>query len=483
MSQNSPAAPTAVPFERRVDARLIVSVIACGIMSFAGVVVETAMNITFPALMAEFSVDTATVQWITTGYLLVLACVVPLSSFFKRRFRTRQLFAAALALFAAGTVLCAAAPAFSLLVAGRVVQGLGTGLALPLMFNIIIEQAPHSHMGLMMGVATLITATAPAVGPSVGGAIVQAWGWRTIFVVLLPFLALSLAGGVWAIRQVTPTERARFSVPQFALLAGSFSCLVFATSAASTAGWLSVQVLGLLAGFVVLLAAFCLVSRRSASPLLRVGVFLRAPFALSVVYVVLLQAIVLGLGYLIPYYGQAVLGLTEAQAGCLLLPGCLVGAVLAPLGGRILDALGPARPLTFGALAQLAAMVCFWAFGFGDEAWVLVLVYVLIPIAQGFSAANSMTSGLSFLPDNLKPDGNAAFNTLQQLGGAVGTAVATSVVNAAQAATPASLAAGTSAGAHAACAVLLGAGVVALACTLGALAAGRRAGAATQAAR
>ncbi len=464
-------------FERRIDARLILSVVACGIMSFAGVVVETAMNITFPTLMAEFSVSTASVQWITTGYLLVLACIVPLSSFFKRRFATKTLFVAALALFVAGTVLCAAAPEFWVLIAGRVVQGLGTGLALPLMFNIIIEQAPHNRMGLMMGVATLITATAPAVGPSVGGAIVQTWGWRAIFLVLLPFLALSFVCGVRAIRQVGPTERARFSAGQFALLAASFACLVFATSAASTSGWLSGRVLGLLAGFVVLLAGFVAAARSADEPLIDVRVFRSAPFGLSVAYVVLFQAVVLGLGYLIPYYAQAVLGAGEMQAGCLLLPGCIVGAVLAPLGGRILDALGAARPLMFGALVQLAAMGCFWAFGFGSQAWVLAAVYVLIPIGQGFSMANTMTNGLSHLPEALKADGNAVFNTLQQLGGAVGTAVATSVVNAAQALQPADLAAGTTAGTHDACLVLLCVSAVALACTAGALACGGRGGA------
>ena len=475
-SDATPApAPASAPqspasFERRIDARLILAVVACGIMSFAGVVVETAMNVTFPSLMAEFSVDTASVQWITTGYLLVLACIVPLSSFLKRRFRTKQLFVAAIALFASGTVMCAAAPSFWVLVAGRVVQGFGTGMALPLMFNIVIEQTPISRMGLMMGVATLITATAPAVGPSVGGFIVETWGWRAIFLVLLPFLAVSFACGMWAIRQVSATERARFGAGQFALLAGSFACLVFATSAASTAGWLSGEVLGLLAGFVVLLAAFCAVALRSREPLIDVRAFRCVPFSLSTLYVVLFQAIVLGLGYLIPYYAQTVLGAGEMQAGCLLLPGCIVGAVLAPLGGRILDALGAARPLVFGAFAQLAAMACFWAFGFGEEAWVLAAVYVLIPIGQGFSMANTMTNGLSYLPESLKPDGNAVFNTFQQLGGAVGMAVASSIVNAAQTLQPADLAAGTALGAHEACAVLLAVSLVALACTLGALA-------------
>lgn len=155
-------------------------------------------------------------QWVTTGYLLVLTSTMPLSALFKRRFRNKTLFLAAICCFIAGTMLCAAAPTFAALIAGRLVQGVGTGLALPLMFNIIIEQAPLEKMGLMMGIATLITAIAPAAGPSAGGFIASALGWRYIFIVLLPLLALSLAMGAFAIRQASETERVGFSFAQVA---------------------------------------------------------------------------------------------------------------------------------------------------------------------------------------------------------------------------------------------------------------------------
>ena len=448
-------------FVRRIDARLILSVVACGIMSFSGVVVETAMNITFPSLMGEFGIDTATVQWVTTGYLLVLTAIMPLSSFLKRRFRNKTLFAVAICCFTSGTVLCAVAPVFSLLIAGRVVQGIGTGLALPLMFNIVIEQAPFEKMGLMMGIATLITATAPAVGPSVGGLIVTIWGWRQIFLVLLPFLALSAVAGFTSLRQVSETERVSFSIPQFIMLSGAFVCLVFASSSASSAGWLSAQVLGLLLAGIVLAAAFAILSQRSANPLIHIDIFSSGSFSASVVYVVLLQAIVLGLGYLLPYYGQVVNGQDEFGAGCLLLPGCLIGAILAPLGGRILDVFGAKRPLTFGSLCQLAAIVLYAVVSIGAAPWAFALIYVLIPISQGFSAANSITNGLGYLPTDRKTDGNATFNTLQQLGGALGTAAMTSIVNAAQSQSS-DLVAGTIAGTQAAFYVLLGISLVAL---------------------
>ena len=231
--------------EKKIDAKLILSIVAAGIMSFSGVVVETAMNVTFPTLMKEFNIGTSTVQWITTGYLLVLACIIPASSYLKKRFTTKSLFVTAICLFIIGTVLAAAAPVFSLLLIGRLIQGIGTGIALPLMFNIVLEQVPEERLGLMMGIASLITAMAPAVGPSLGGLIVNNFGWRMIFIALLPLLVLSFLFGIFSIRQVTETQRTSFQIVDYLFLAAGFACFIFATSTASKSGWASVPVLGL----------------------------------------------------------------------------------------------------------------------------------------------------------------------------------------------------------------------------------------------
>lgn len=192
-------------FVRRADARFFLSILAAGLLSFSGVVVETAMNVTFPTLMREFSVDTATVQWITTGYLPVLAVMIPTLSYLKHRFPMKKLFLTACLCFIMGTVLAGIGAAFAMVLGGRLLQGLGTGIALPLMFNIVMEQAPLPRIGTMMGAAMLVTALAPAVGPSLGGYIVFAFGWRMIFWALLPVLVFSAVVGSLAIRQSSET--------------------------------------------------------------------------------------------------------------------------------------------------------------------------------------------------------------------------------------------------------------------------------------
>ena len=452
--------------EKKIDAKLILSIVAAGMMSFSGVVVETAMNVTFPTLMQEFSISTSTVQWITTGYLLVLAIIIPTSSYLKRRFTTKSLFVTAITLFILGTILCAAAPHFSLLLAGRLIQGIGTGTALPLMFNIVLEQVPEDKLGAMMGVASLITSLAPAVGPSIGGLIVHYFGWRMVFVALLPFLILSFLFGVFSIRQVTKTEKSPFQWIDYLFLAAGFACFIFATSTASSAGWGSVQVIGLFAASALTLFIFYRRSARSAHPLIHVAVFHCPPFVFSVLALIFIQFVCLGLGFLIPNFAQIVSGENAFISGCLLLPGCLLGAILSPFSGRILDRFGAKRPIFLGNALILFAAVCFGLFATRMPIGLIALVYVFFALGQGFCVGNTMTNGIRQLPANLNTDGNAVNNTMQQLSGAIGTSVVTSIVAASQAHFPNDLASATVHGSQNAYLLLAGVAVLLLCCSI-----------------
>ena len=311
-------------FERKLNLKLILSVIAAGLMSFTGVVVATAMNVTFPTLMKQFDVDIAVVQWITTGYLLMLSIIIPLSSFLKKRFRMKQLFLFANIVFIIATIMCMIAPSFMVLLLGRLLQGVGAGIALPLMFNIVLEQAPFDKMGFMMGIASLIAAIAPAVGPSFGGLIVNTLGWRMIFAFLLPLLLLSTGFGIYAIRQSSATEPVSFDIPGYLMLIIGFICFILAINSASSEGWLSARVILL---FLVCLTALFLFVRhtnRIEKPLINLSIFQKSTFTFSVLYLILLQFVCLGIGFLLPNYSQLVMGENALTAGCILLPGCII---------------------------------------------------------------------------------------------------------------------------------------------------------------
>lgn len=423
-------------FPRKVDLKLVLSIIATGLLSFTGVVVETAMNVTFPTLIQEFSIDTTTVQWVTTGYLLILAMMIPTSSFLKQSYPMKGLFSAACVLFIVGTVMGGFAGNFWILLLGRILEGAGTGIALPLMFNIVMEQAPLDKMGLMMGAAMLVCALAPAVGPSLGGYIVHAFGWHMIFLSLLPLLLISLLCGVYAIRQSSPYGPTTFDFFGWVMVGCAFTFLILGCGQLDKLAEAPLNVIGFFVASGLLLTAFYRHAQQQLAkhkkPLLNMAVFHARPFVFSALGMLMMQFACLGIGFLLPNYSQIVAGENAFTAGCILLPGCLVGAALAPLSGRLYDRLGARIPLFAGTLCILISQIGFSLNLAASTTLTLTLIYIIFTIGQGFVAGNILTYGMSRLPEDLRSDGNAVFNTAQQLAGAIGTSIAAAIVASAQ---------------------------------------------------
>ncbi len=420
------------------NTKLVGKIFATGMMSFCGVVSETAMNVTFPTLMNEFGIGTSTVQWITTGYLLVLALVITMSSYLKRNCSQRTLFLTAILSFIVATLACFAAPSFTILMIGRMVQGVGTGIALPLMYNIILGEAPKEKMGTFMGVGMLVTAVAPAVGPVLGGFIVDMFGWRYIFLSLLPLLLLSLLIGSKLIKRSVPAERSHFHLFDYALIVVGYSTFILALVQASSAGWVSVVVISLLVISAIALAWFVRQSRREPHPLLRVEVLGHRNYMLALAAILIVQFSVLALGYAIPNYSQIVNHTGAFTAGGLLVPGCVVGAILSLLSGRLLDKVGARIPILVGYGFMLLSLVLFAWYGSEMNTFMFYAFYVVFTIGQGTGCPTAITFGLSQLPKDLSADGNALVNSFQQLAGAMGTAVVSTIVASQQLGAPAS---------------------------------------------
>ena len=273
-----------------------------------------------------------------------------------------------------------------------------------------------------------------------------------IFVALAPGLLFSLATGIYAIRQSSPYGPRAFDFSGLGCLAVAFSCLLLLCSYASSLPLLpclGLVALGLLAVGIFLRQETCLLQQGKA-PLLNLDVFHSASFDGAVLALVLVQFLCLGIGFLLPNYAQLVLRTDPFSAGCILLPGCLVGAALAPVSGRLYDRLGAAKPLLVGSLCILLSLVGYNLVlgSTGILGLTLTLVYVIFTVGQGLSAGNILTYAMGQLPEAIQPDGNAVCNTMQQLAGAVGTAVAALVAAGQQ--TGSDLSAGTSLGtAHA----------------------------------
>lgn len=417
----------------KISKKVLGAILATGIMSFCGVVVETAMNITFPTLMKEFNIDIATVQWMTTIYLLVVAIVVPLSAILKKSFKTKNLFLLANLLFLLGVVLDIIAPSFSLLLAGRVIQGIGTGIALPLMFNIILEQVPRSKIGVMMGVGTLITAVAPAVGPTFGGIIVTSLNWRYIFIFLLPVLLLSLIIGILTIEQKSELQRFKLDILSFAFIGLMFTGFILGFSNMGSQNFFSLTVLGAFVVGLIGCISLILRSNRLENPIIDLRVLKNTTFSGHVIAFFILQMISLGLSFILPNYIQLVNGNSAIIAGMVVLPGAILGAIFAPFGGRILDSLGAAKPILLGSVLTLSTLILFSLFSLELTSLAIGSIYLGFMAGVGLTFGNIMTNGLKNLKLSEQADGNAILNTLQQFAGAAGTSVVSAIIAQSQA--------------------------------------------------
>ncbi len=457
-------------YERVYDKKLVMSIFATGLLTFTGIIVETAMNVTFPTLMEQFNISTSTVQWCTTGYLLALSIVITISAFLKKRFKTKQLFVTALLLFLAGTVLCALAPAFSLLLCGRMIQGIATGIALPLMMNIILEQATLEKTGMLMGVAMLITAVAPAIGPALGGVLVDTLGWRSIFWVLVPLLLISFVLGIISIRQGWKTEKISLNFTEWIMLAISFICLILATSYIPELGIWSPIIWLLFLGCIVFLLLFVRHSKKCTTPLIDVEIFSSKIYIFTVIAIFTQQIVCLGIGYVVPNLPQLSWGVSSSVAGMIMVPGCLVAAIFSPVAGKWLDKVGPIKPITLGIISAVTGTFLI-AFVAPRTGWVFsfMFFYIIFAIGLAFLTGNIITNGLRHVKDKYVADGNAINNTVQQLAGGVGTAIATTIVAIAQSDTTRSIATTTYTGAIRALMALFIFQIVALICVVIAL--------------
>ena len=431
-------------FPTIISRRLILSIIAVGIMAFVGILTETMTNVLFPILMDQFHVSTATVQWLTTGYLLMVAIVIPISSYCNRRFTNKKTFIIAMVLCVAGLAFASVSVNFAMLMIARLLQGAGTGLALPLMFNIVLEQSPRKKLGLLMGFASMVCAIAPALGPTVGGVAVEFMNWHWIFAILIPFMVLAFFLGLAAVETRHPVHKLPFQYGQLTCLALAFVAFVFAldrvgaliranlegSATASQEAWMLVI---LCVVCVAAMVFYVKLSARSDQPLLQLDVLRDVPFRWHLVAYVLLETVTIGMSYLITNMSQLGYGSSSLTAGLLILPGALLGAALGPVGGALLDKFGAMRPIMVAMAVALAGLLIMLFIPGSVNIWIRIIGYIVYMCGFTMSFANTMTAGLANIPPTLHADGNAMFNTLQQLGGAVGTTVMALCLSIAQA--------------------------------------------------
>lgn len=405
------------------------------VAAFVVILNETIMGVAMPRLMADLNISAATAQWLTTGFLLTMAVVIPATGYILQRFTTRQVFGAAMTLFSMGTAVAAIAPGFSVLLLGRVVQASGTAIMMPLLMTTVLNLVPASKRGRLMGVISIVIAVAPAIGPTVSGLILSALSWRWMFIIVLPIAVLALGLGTWKITNVSTPQKTPFDILSILFSTLAFGGLIYGLSSLgeSGAGHSPVPPWIVVSGGAIALTAFIArqtMLQRSNRALMDLRTFKSPSFVISAVIIFISMMALFGSLIVLPLYLQNVLELGTLETGLLLLPGGALMGVLSPVVGRLFDRVGP-RPLVIPGAFVLCAALWGMAIMLDEGAsigWVIA-THMTLNCALAFLFTPLMSSGLGSLDRSLYSHGSAITSTVQQLAGAAGTALFITVLS------------------------------------------------------
>lgn len=402
--------------------------------AFFAILNETLLNIALTTLMKEFSVSVSTVQWMATGFMLVMGIVIPMSALLLQWFTTRQMFMGTMIAFTIGTIICAAAPTFSILLAGRLLQAVGTGLLIPIIFNTFLLLFPPRRRGAVMGIVGLVIMFAPAIGPTLSGVIVEHLGWRYLFITVIPFALFSIGFAYKYLINVSEVTKPKIDILSIVYSTIGFGGIVFGFSSVGNneAGFLAPIVYISIIIAIISLLLFSFRQLKLDEPVLDIRVFKFPMYTLGAIMFVIIIMAMFASEIILPIYMQGPLALAAATAGLVLLPGSLLNGLLSPVMGRLFDKVGPRVLMIPATILLCGTMFVMTKLDMDTPIWVIIVSYTLLMVSVSAIMMPAETNGLNQLPKHLYPHGTAIMTTLQPVAGAIGVSAFISIMNARQ---------------------------------------------------
>lgn len=389
--------------------------------AFFGYLNETLLNVALTNLMQEFAIDKTTVQWMATGFLLVMGAFTPLTANIIQWFTTKTMLLVTLITFVIGTLICAFAPSFPILLVGRFIQAVSAAFTVPILFNTILLIYSPTRRGTIIGFITMMFMVAPAIGPTLSGIIVDHFGWRYLFLFTVPFILLSILLAIFVLKvNLQPITKPKIDLLSVLLSVFGLGMLVYCTSNFAV---LSLPLFGaMFVGSIGLIAWFAKRQTKLETPLIDLSVFRFAQYRYAMLILAMLMFVFIGTELIMPMYLQQVVLLSGTVTGLILLPGSVIQAFLSPIMGNQLDKRG-AKPIVLpGTLLLILTFVLMMTlFGINSSQWLLTAVFMLLPISVSMMLV-SETHGLNALPQAMYPHGTAIISTINPIAGALGAA-------------------------------------------------------------
>ncbi|GAA4806905.1 DHA2 family efflux MFS transporter permease subunit [Tomitella cavernea] len=426
-SENSPG--TAAP---PGDAAAGATALDARLLKVAGVVVlgaimatldMTIVNVAIPTFQDAFNASYANVAWAVTAYTLSLATVIPLTGWAADRYGTKRLYLTALALFVVGSVACSTAWSLEALIGFRVLQGLGGGMLMPLSMTILTRAAGPHRIGRMMALLGVPMLLGPICGPILGGWLIDSVSWHWIFLVNVPVGALAILAAF----VVLPSDRThpgeKFDFLGMLLLSPGLALFLFGVSSIPDEGTVAaVRVLGPGIAGLALMVLFVLHALRKNNALIDLSLFKDRNLTVSVITLLLFVIAFMGTMMLLPSYFMQVRGESTLMAGLLVAPQGLGAMMSMPIGGKLIDKIGPKFVVLPGISLIVVGLGLFTQVGTDTSLWYTSGSLLIMGIGMGFTMMPLMTSALATLTEHKVARGSTLMNIVQQTGASIGAA-------------------------------------------------------------
>ncbi len=390
-----------------MNKELFLSLISLGLISFLCVLIETSLNVTFPFLTKFYGIDINTASLLTSMFLLGITILMPLSSYIVYRFNTKLVFIIITLLFTISLLACVVFEIFYILVIARFLQGIAAGIALPLMFNIVILKAPKKYFGFLMGFCVFLVGCAPGLGPVYGGYIMQNASFDYIFLCLIPFIIIAFLIGIFSITNLQNKALARFDFLEYLLIIIFIASLIISIE--------KLYFLGFLALFAVILSKKSEIFKSALNVSFLSGAF--------VIFFTMFS--LLSFSLLLPNYLINILKLDNFSAGFSMLIGCIISAILAPLSGYLSDRFGSFKLSFSGVIFLVISILLF--LNLEKSLYNFSLSYIVYAFGQGLSISALMSHIIKNSTN--QTNANAFLNTFQQCSGVVGVMVISKIFN------------------------------------------------------
>ncbi|OEK69229.1 MFS transporter [Staphylococcus equorum] len=406
--------------------KIIITILILG--TFLTAFNQTVMSVATPEVMKDLNVSAATAQWLTTAYMLVNGVLVPITAFLMKRFTTKQLFTSAMFLFLLGSLIAAMSTDFTFLLVGRMVQASGAGIMIPLLYSVVMILYHPSERGTVMGMVSLAVLSAPAIGPTISGYVIDALSWHSLFGILVPVSLIVIVLGYFFLENVTETQKDKIDLTSMLLSTIAFSLILYGFSSAGEMGWTSNIVMISFVVGIISLILFVVRQLKATNPFLDLKVFKYGTFTLTNIINIGVTIIMYADMILLPIYLQNVLGYSAMESGVFMLPGAVLMAAMSPIAGKLYDLFGAKWITIVGVIITIVSTIPFMDLSQDTNYYYLLAASTGRRIGMALLLTPIQTAGLNVIPKELSAHASAVWNTIRQIAGAIGTSLLVTIM-------------------------------------------------------